>query len=617
MKKNVLLVLSFLFLLIIGCQQEVPKKNIIKFQPEHPIQNKSLTISFTPGIKSPLAQADSITLQALFVPVNPTDREILEDGKMNEIPMQKNGITWEANIVPTQTTGCIVFQFEAQGKYENNNQKGWEILLYSQDGKPVEGAYSALSQATGEGMVSFLLNLRRLDADSAFALYEKEMSLHPDNWRAMAVSLNIRYRKAVKENNETEMAKTESELTEYIAAHPDDLKLWEFAYSFFYRPDPKKAEQVVEHIGKINPKHRYVLNKKLIEIRKIKNIKKRLNALLAMEKEVQNTSFYWSWARYILPDLSAQKKWDAIIEISKKMIATIKSDTFFYPSYTKKKTEQKRKSYFYTPLSAMATAYYKTGKNQKAQECFDRLSQIELYPHQEVAFAEAYLQFLVDTKQWDKATEIAINAIEKAKSNDKIIELFKTAYTKKGGDSKAAEQVILKAKKKSGAYREEEIAKTFITNAKAAPEFSLKDLDGKTVSLASLRGKTVIVDFWATWCSPCKASFPYLQKFWEEHQNNPKIALFAVNTSEQIKGEARVKAIKKFMTKNKYTFPVLLDDNNSSVKKAFEVGGIPTKFFIGPDGKIYFKEIGFHGPGMTDDMNIQIKLIKEKIRIKK
>ena len=137
------------------------------------------------------------------------------------------------------------------------------------------------------------------------------------------------------------------------------------------------------------------------------------------------------------------------------------------------------------------------------------------------------------------------------------------------------------------------------------------------VSLASLKGKTVIVDFWATWCSPCKASFPYLQKFWEEHQNDPDIAVFAINTSEQKTGTERIQAIKKLMSANKYTFPVLLDDNSSSTKKAFGVAGIPTKFFIGPDGKIYFKEVGFHGSGMVDDMNIMIKMIKKNVRIKK
>ncbi len=513
--KKIWLFLGFIYILLIGCQQNRPKESEVQVQPDRPVWNEAVKISFTPGEKSSLIKVDSITLTALFVPLNPTDREILENGKINEIPMQRHGITWDATIIPDSTTGCIIFQFESKDTIENNNQKGWETLIYSTDGKPVKGAYSALSQATGEGMVSFLLNLRKLNADTALALYKKEMSLYPDNKRAKAVSSNIRYRKAIKENNDAEAELIENELAEYIDEHPQDIKILEFAYSFYYRPNPKKAEQIVEQIGKINPKHRYVLNRKLIDIRKIKNTKKRLKALLNMEKDVQNSNFYWSWGRYIFPDLFALKHWDNIIKIGEKMLRSVNSDTFFYRTYTKRKVEQKRQSYFYVPLSAMASAYYKLGQNEKAEEFFNKISKMKLYPHQEVAYAEDYLKFLVDTKQWDKAVEIGLNAIEKAKSNDKIIELFKTAYIRKTGEPKAAEQMVVEAKKKSGTYREEEIAETFIKNAKPAPKFSLKDLNGNTVSLASLKGKIVIVDFWATWCSPCKASFPYLQKFWE------------------------------------------------------------------------------------------------------
>ena len=453
MKKNSCLILGLIVSLVVGCQQNLPQKNIVIVQPEHPMWNKVLTVSFTPGEHSPLANADSITLQALFVPRNPTDREILENGKINEISMQKHGIKWVARLQPDTLTGCIIFQFESNQIYENNDKKGWVTLLYTADGKPVKGAYSALSQATGEGMVSFLLNLRRLDADSALAFYKKELSLYPDNQRAKAVSSNIRYWEAIKNNNSALAGKIGNELWTFLDEHPRDLKMLEFAYSFFYRPDPKKADQIVKRIEKLNPKHRYVLNRKLIGIRKITNIRNRVKALLNMEADVQNTKFYWSWARYSLPDLSTLGKWNTILQISKRMIESLNSETFFYPTYTKQKIKQKRESYLFTPLKFMAEAYYKLGQNNEAQACFEKLSHLTLYPHQEEAFYEAYLQFLIDTKSWEKAIRVGREAIEKARSNKKIIDLFKTAYIKKTGDAKAADKMVAQAKKKSGLYR--------------------------------------------------------------------------------------------------------------------------------------------------------------------
>ncbi|RLD13930.1 hypothetical protein DRI50_06235, partial [candidate division KSB1 bacterium] len=242
------------------------------------------------------------------------------------------------------------------------------------------------------------------------------------------------------------------------------------------------------------------------------------------------------------------------------------------------------------------------------------LDKLNVYPHQRVAFLEDYIRFLRDTNHRDKALSLALEAIKKANSSAVIEELYKKMYAEKTGDLQAAQKMIDKAKQESDVWRKKELAKAMLTNPPHAPAFSMKTLDGKTVTLKELRGKIVILDFWATWCNPCKASFPYLQKFWEQHQANPKIALFAVNSKERMKGEKRITAIKKFMREHGYTFPVLLDDPENSVMKAFGVGSIPTKFFIGPQGKIYFKEIGFHGPNMAEDMNIQIQLIKEKVR---
>ncbi len=616
MKKTLLAFIVCLFILMTGCSRKSPNQSEIKIKPNLPKRGETLTVYFTPGINSPLLKSKNIVLQAFFLPANPVYyKDFYNSGKMNEIPMQKKGVSWITKIVPEEYTGCIVFQFEADDKFDNNNKKGWDMILYTETGKPVRGACSALSQTKSErAVVSFLMDLDRAETDTALALYEKEIRLYPDNWKAKAASINLRAGKAKKDKNENELAKINAELDLYLAEHPENLSLLELIYSYYYRSKPEKSAQVLKQIEKLDPQHTKVLFNRIKETSQIQDMKKRLGKLKSWEKGIWETDSWPIWYFYTSKALSALQKWESLHEAAEKMINKIETDDSGYAVYTKKKKEQNKKSSLFSPLSDMAQAHFKLGNKNKAEECYEKLSSFELNPRKGIILWENYLQFLVESEQWIKAVDIGQKAIEKAQSNDKIVEYFKTAYTEKTGNVRAAEQMVVEAKKKAGTFRREEISNNLIVDAQPAPEFTLKNLQGEEVSLASLRGKTVIVDFWATWCSPCKASFPYLQKFWEEHQNNPKIAFFAVNTSEQLKGEARVKAIKKFMTENKYTFPVLLDDNDSSVKKAFEVGGIPTKFFIGPDGKIYFKEIGFHGPGMMNDMNIQLEMIKERVR---
>jgi thiol-disulfide isomerase/thioredoxin len=142
---------------------------------------------------------------------------------------------------------------------------------------------------------------------------------------------------------------------------------------------------------------------------------------------------------------------------------------------------------------------------------------------------------------------------------------------------------------------------------KAAADFTLPALDGTQVSLAGLRGKVVIVDFWATWCGPCKMSFPTLQKVYEKYRGDDRVAILALDCWERVHGAEREQLVTKFLTDNKYTFPVLYD--TSTVEK-YGVTGIPTKFVIDREGRIAFTAIGFDGAEkMWDELTAQIDLL--------
>lgn len=122
----------------------------------------------------------------------------------------------------------------------------------------------------------------------------------------------------------------------------------------------------------------------------------------------------------------------------------------------------------------------------------------------------------------------------------------------------------------------------------AAPDFSLRTPDGKEVTLAGLKGKVVLLDFWATWCGPCIAAMPSIQRLHEKYVGRP-VVILGVNTWER---GAADKA-QKFMEKNKYTYGLLLKGDD--LAEAYGVPGIPTLVLIGPDGKILHIGVGF-GP---------------------
>jgi peroxiredoxin len=113
---------------------------------------------------------------------------------------------------------------------------------------------------------------------------------------------------------------------------------------------------------------------------------------------------------------------------------------------------------------------------------------------------------------------------------------------------------------------------------KAAPNFSLERLDGSEVALSDLRGKGVVLNFWGTWCEPCKAEMPALQQNYEKYKDQG-LEVIGVNI-----GESPV-TINPFIEQYGVHFPILLD-RQSQITKLYRIGPIPTTFFISPDGTV-------------------------------
>jgi len=123
-----------------------------------------------------------------------------------------------------------------------------------------------------------------------------------------------------------------------------------------------------------------------------------------------------------------------------------------------------------------------------------------------------------------------------------------------------------------------------ITTGKTAPDFTLNTLGDGTATLSDLRGEPVVLNFWASWCGPCKGEMPYLQQVNDERAGTG-LQLIAVNLGED------ADTINKFLADNNLTLTVWLDEDQS-VSKKYGISGIPTTFFIDKDGIIRDKVVG-------------------------
>lgn len=604
---------------------------VAKITPEKPKLGDNITVTYNSASKA-----------AIFKDVNEITANILvmlNEGMpvLNELSMKKNGNLWEASFkLDNPKATMLILQFESGEQIDNNNGEVWFAMVYNSKNQPVQGAFIAsylLNQGV-TGMYGFKFNKSR---ERAMIELNKEIALYPANVKAYSYLWGDLNREKPGEETKNKIKK---DLDKVYELNKDDESALSIIISWYKQVGQQtKANEIRKNIIEKYPKGKIAREEKFIELINEKDNAKRDGLLEQYFKDFTNltkeekdnvynqVTFVnirakdYERAASVLDMLNKKDAglynsiaWPLIekgvqlekaVKLANTGICLLRNpDPESKPPYISKKEWQKNNEYSLGMIiDTYAFGLFQLGYTDAAAKAYEEA--FLLTKGSTPNINQRYIECLVKNGSYKKAVDVSFDVMVKGKSNDKILEQYKIAYVKVNGSETGFNDVLNEIMVKAKTAALEKLKKELLN--KPAIDFNLKDLDGTFVKLSDLKGKIVVIDFWATWCGPCKASFPALQKVVDKYKSNPNVVILALDTWENEKGEAKEKKVKEFIDSKKYTFTVLYDEDFVS---KYGVEGIPTKFIIDRYGMIQFKTVGFNGEQeMITDMDTQFEML--------
>jgi thiol-disulfide isomerase/thioredoxin len=601
---------------------------VATFTPQDPKIGDAVSVVYNPAAKGAMVlKPSTLTLQVLILPASGVTPVLVE------VPMEKSGTLWKGSFtLDRKDARFLLYQFVSGELKDDNVEQGWSSVILGPDGKELEGTryWRGIVLAFG-GYQGFR---HRKDAEAAKADIAEERREFPDNFSAVNIAW---YLETNPNPTEAALAHVKKELgveLERFRKTEDALPMilaWLEQTGQFTKADSLRSILISE-----NPKGRVASASRLREISKETNPRTRTGLLeqylvdfpqreeelLSNQRQLLmgfvqtaqydkgyallksapklDPSFYRSLASPMVESgFNVDKAVDWLaegVEIARKQDDGLKP-----PFITDAEWKKNQESTLFGLLSIRGIGLAKIGRNRDAEPVL--VEAYRLKNGEDLTVNENLLSVYVANSKFKEAEKLGLDCIRKAKSNLKIVEKFRVAYKNVHGSLKGYDKTV------KAARLDEEVSLLKSGINRPAPDFSVKDLIGATVKLSDLRGKVVVLDFWATWCAPCKASLPHLQKVFERYESYRTVAFLAMNTSERISGPQREAAVRKFMADLKLTIPVVFDNGYESAQK-FGVEGIPTKFVIDRNGKIQFMSVGFNnGDEMVDELITQIEVL--------
>jgi thiol-disulfide isomerase/thioredoxin len=550
-----------------------------------------------------------------------------KDTPVADVDLRPDGKSWRGDLFIPATAKAFFIKISADNQVDNNNDQGYVYLVYK-DKQPVPGAYALKAYLLASGMGNYLAKIK-VDNNEGMALYKKEFTLHPQSKKDYAANYymmvaNKPEYKAEIDQEITALAESNNEKDMRVALNllrstkqmkqfdslarviktkfsngtlvKDDLLT-----SIYQQKDMHKKDSLFNIYAEKYPENPSDKSTSLDNLRATiawGYLKKAdVDSYHKYESQIRDKSVLagylndvaWNWAVAGEHLADAEKLARQSVDILAAKINNPVGSPYTSPNQAKKNA---RGSY----IASADTYAYVLWKENKSAEALPYMKDVYDQTSDEENSSEHYALILAGVGQYDKALDVISKSMKAGQSSDVLKEELKKDYIKVKGNDSGYDQYLASLDKVSMEKVRADLAKTIINQP--APVFALKDLDGKIVSLSELKGKVVIVDFWATWCGPCKASFPGMQMAVNKYKDDPNVKFLFVDTWER--EDNYLDGVKKFIADNKYIFHVLIDEKGddgrqSKVVNNYKVEGIPTKFIIDKNGNIRFKYVGYSG----------------------
>jgi thiol-disulfide isomerase/thioredoxin len=622
---------------LLAMQGVFAQKTHLTLSNSYPSPTEKVKITYDPG-GTPVAGKKDIGAEVYYI-----------DGKDNpatDISLKAEGSLLSGDFTIPATAKAFFIKIFSEGDIDNNNDKGYVYLVYK-DKKPVQDAYESKGYIlTGAG--SNLAKIK-IDQEEGLAMFKKEYDTYPNGEKTY--QFTYYYILAKKKDPATSvLLNTKVKSLEKSAVEKDLILA---ANILNWRNQKTSADSLGEVIKAKYPKGESVKNDAEFAMMREKDLQKKDSLYKSyIAKFPEMATDKGSRIDYIRGQLAsgflragdsvAFNKYAALTQ--NKMSVAISYNNIAYEWAQKGENLQKAEELSKQTLdiigekmkNPMVSSFMSINDAKKQNELvynmyadtyafilYKEKKYDEALKYQKEVYAtnkdndpttnEHYVLILNALGKYAESKDVIESAFKAAKVSPVLKEELKKAYVGLKGSEAGYDQYLVGLSDIAKDKKREEVAKQMINQP--ATKFALKDFAGNTVSLADLKGKIVIVDFWATWCGPCKASFPGMQMAVNKYKDDPDVKFLFIDTWEN--GDNYIDGVKKFIADNKYTFNVLVDEKGgdgrqSKVVSQFGVNGIPTKFIIDKNGNIRFKVVGFDGSadGLVDEVSTMIDMAR-------